>query len=170
MLACTDVTYTETTARVACVTFKRWTDAGESSESVLDVPGVEPYVPGQFYRRELPCLLSVLEQFPARPDTVVVDGYVWLDDQDWKGLGAHLFDVLGESVPIIGVAKTHFATANNAIEVFRGESERPLFVTAAGMDQGGAAADCMQRMHGENRISTLLKQVDRLSRIPDRSN
>ncbi|MCB9920642.1 MAG: hypothetical protein H6822_00590 [Planctomycetaceae bacterium] len=67
---------------------------------------------------------------------------------------------------IIGVAKTRFATATSEVEVFRGTSQRPLFVSAAGIDQH-IAADSIRRMHGENRIPTLLKRVDTLSRIPD---
>ena len=127
------------------------------------MPDVEPYVPGEFYRRELPCLLKVLDQLSERPEVVVIDGYVWLDASGRKGLGGHLFEALNKTVPVIGVAKTRFATATRAIEVLRGSSARPLFVTAAGIDQANAAK-CIRRMHGESRIPTLLKRVDRLSR------
>jgi deoxyribonuclease V len=164
MFACTDVGYDENTAQVACVTFDRWDASIASQELVEQVPDVQPYVPGQFYQRELPGLLSILEKLPTRPEVVVIDGYVWLDENGRKGLGAHLFASLSEAIPIIGVAKTHFATATNAIQVLRGSSVRPLYVTAAGMDQA-AAADCIRRMHGENRIPTLLKRADQLSRV-----
>ena len=166
MIACVDVGYNDTTARAACVTFEDWRDAQASHEYVLNTTDVQPYVPGQFYQRELPCVLTVLDQLPALPDIVVIDGYVWLDDRNRKGLGGYLFDSLGEAVPIIGVAKTRFATATSAVEVFRGSSIRSLFVTAVGIDQN-EAADCIARMHGENRIPTLLKRVDQLSRMND---
>jgi len=166
MYACVDVAYHETSAKAACVTFEQWDDANASGEFVLDLQDAQPYVPGQFFQRELPCILSILEQLPAKPEILVVDGYVWLDERRRKGLGAHLFEALGGSLAIIGVAKTRFATATSAVEVFRGTSQRPLFVSAAGIDQH-IAADSIRRMHGGNRIPTLLKRVDTLSRTPD---
>jgi hypothetical protein len=75
---------------------------GDSKVSV--VPSVEPYVPGEFYRRELPCILRVLETISESIDVIVVDGYVWLEGTR-PGLGAHLFDTLGTKVAIICVAK-----------------------------------------------------------------
>lgn len=38
---------------------------------------IAPYQPGEFYRRELPCLLAVLACGPVA-EVIVVDGYVWL--------------------------------------------------------------------------------------------
>jgi hypothetical protein len=35
------------------------------------------YEPGQFYRRELPYVLALLESLESSP-AVVVDGFVWL--------------------------------------------------------------------------------------------
>lgn len=163
MFACVDVGYDLMTARAACVSFERWKDACASAEYVFATGDVRPYVPGEFYKRELPCVLAVLERLPTQPDLVVVDGYVWLDDRDRMGLGGHLFESLGEMIPVIGVAKTRFATATSAIEVFRGSSRRPLLITAVGIDQD-EAANCISRMHGENRIPTLLKRADQLSR------
>lgn len=164
MFACVDVGYDDATATAACVAFERWEDACASDEYMLGISDVQPYVPGQFYQRELPCVLAVLQSLPTRPDLVVIDGYVWLDDSDRRGLGGHLFESLGQAVPVIGVAKTRFATANGAVEVFRGSSRRPLLVTAVGIGQG-EAADCISRMHGDNRIPTLLRRVDQLSRV-----
>ncbi len=164
MLACVDVGYNNSAARAACVTFEDWEDADPSGEYTLDIDHVEAYVPGQFYRRELPCLLAVLGQLPESPDIIVVDGYVWLDDKDRKGLGHHLFDTLQQSVPVIGVAKTEFAGATQAVEIHRGSSTRPLFVTAVGIETD-VAAEHIRRMHGDSRIPTLLKRVDTLSRL-----
>lgn len=168
MFACLDVGYNDSAARAAAVTFERWEDDEARGEYSLDIEQIEPYVSGKFYRRELPCLMAVLEELPTRPDVVVIDGYVWLDDSGRKGLGGHLFEALGKTSAVVGVAKTRFATATDAVEVLRGSSERPLFVTAAGMDQE-KAADCIRRMRGSDRIPTLLKWVDRLSRIQSAS-
>jgi len=124
---------------------------------------VAPYVPGSFYQRELPCLLAALERAALEPECVVVDGYVWLAPER-PGLGAKLFEALGSRVPVVGVAKTAFAGAESiALPVLRGESQKPLLVTAAGMEPD-LAAERVRSMHGRHRIPTLLKRVDRLCR------
>jgi deoxyribonuclease V len=124
---------------------------------------VAPYEPGRFYLRELPCLLAVLARAPAPLAAAVVDGYVWLADETRPGLGAHLFESLGGTVPVVGVAKTRFAGAERALPVTRGDSLRPLWVTAAGIDPT-EAAEHVRRMHGPFRIPTALRRVDRLCR------
>ena len=99
----------------------------------------------------------------GRLHTVVVDGHVWLGANESRpGLGAHLYRALGASIAVVGVAKNSFA-GNQAIAVLRGQSKRPLYVTAAGTDVADAA-DAVRAMHGAHRIPTLLHQVDRLAR------
>ncbi|WP_253977670.1 endonuclease V [Myxococcus dinghuensis] len=162
MLACVDVDYRPDLTVAACVLFRAWDDASEAGHLIERGPAAEAYEPGQFYRRELPHLLRVLATAPEPLEAVVVDGYVWLG-QDKPGLGAHLYEALGRSVPVIGVAKTAFHSSDVAAPVLRGQSQRPLFVTAVGMDLG-AAADHIRRMHGDARKPTLLTRVDRLCR------
>jgi deoxyribonuclease V len=162
MIACIDVGYGEEIARAACVTFEHWRDEQAAAEFVADIEDVEEYVPGEFYRRELPCSLIVLEQVP-QADLIVIDGYVWLDESQRPGFGAFLYEAFDKQIPVVGVAKTRFATASQAVEVYRGCSQRPLYVTAAGLDLEDAA-DSVRQMHGKNRIPTLLKRVDSLSR------
>lgn len=128
----------------------------------MRIGAVEPYVPGQFYRRELPCLLAVLKKSGAEFSSVVIDGYVWLDAGGVPGLGAHLFEALGKKIPVVGVAKTRFEGAAPA-EITRGSSRQPLFITAAGMELP-LAASRIQSMHGPHRIPTLLKRADQLCR------
>ena len=67
------------------------------------VAAVDPYRPGEFYRRELPPLRAVI---PAADELalIVVDGYVDLDPDGRPGLGAHVHAEFG--VPVVGVAKT----------------------------------------------------------------
>lgn len=162
MLACVDVDYQEKGAVAACVLFRSWGDAGSAEERVEAIARVEPYQPGQFYRRELPCLLSVLRTVAEPLEAVVVDGYVWLKDETTPGLGAYLYEALGRDVPVIGVAKTRFAGAA-AEAVRRGDSRRPLYVSAIGIDRQ-TAAQYIQAMHGPYRIPTLLRRVDQLCR------
>jgi deoxyribonuclease V len=163
MLACVDVDYRSDRSVAACVLFRQWADDVAAGELVHFIDGVEPYQPGQFYKRELPCLLGVLRQVAEPLTAVVVDGYVWLQDDSTPGLGGHLYHALGETVPVIGVAKTRFASAGAAREVLRGGSQRPLFVTAVGLDVGDAAR-CVESMHGAFRVPTLLRRVDQLCR------
>lgn len=168
MIAILDVDYRpDGSAVAACVTAHGFADAAPAAEYTVRVAGVEAYVPGQFYRRELPCLLAVLKALPAPPAVCVVDGYVWLGDTNTPGLGAHLFAALNEnggSVAVVGVAKTRFANAAPVAEVLRGAaSTRPLFVSAAGMLLDDAAK-AVETMHGAYRLPTLLKRVDSLCR------
>lgn len=163
MLAAVDAQYADDTAAVACVTFVDWGDSVAKSEHSTRVHAVEAYTPGELWRRELPCILAVLDLLPEPPAIVLIDGYVWLDGAGRKGLGAHLFDALGGSTPVIGVAKNPFSGAMNAALVHRGVSGRPLHVTAQGMPLQAAEA-AVRSMHGEHRIPTLLKRVDQLCR------
>lgn len=162
MRACVDVDYRTELSVAACVLFRDWADAAEAGHVVERGPPGAPYEPGQFYRRELPHLLKVLAAVAEPLETVVIDGYVWLGEER-PGLGAHLYEALGRRVPVIGVAKTAFHSSQLAVPVLRGESRRPLFVTAAGLE-AGVAAGHVQRMHGASRIPTLLHRVDRLCR------
>src|SRR5262245_26211321 len=106
MIACVDVDYRADGALAALVGCRSWTDATPSLELTETIARVEPYEPGQFYKRELPCLLAVLRRVPEPIDLVVVDGFVWLGDESRPGLGAHLHCALGGSIPVVGVAKT----------------------------------------------------------------
>lgn len=160
--ACVDVDYREHEAVCACLLFERWSSAQPARSLVERVFPVAPYVPGQFYRREMPCLLATLSQVLGTVDTVIVDGYAWLGEGRDPGLGARLYEELGGQVAVIGVAKTIFHGAP-AIEVRRGRSERPLYVSAVGM-KTELAAQYIGKMHGQYRMPTLLRQVDQLSR------
>ena len=163
MIGCVDVSYRNGGAVAACVLFWAWSDHRPASEIVLPVEKVEPYVSGRFFRRELPCLLAVLRAIDELPDVVVIDGYVWLGDEQRPGLGAYLYEAIGRQAAVVGVAKTMFRVAKLVREVRRGRSLSPLYVTAAGMSLSEAAQH-IQEMHGEFRIPTLLKRADQLSR------
>ena len=64
MIACLDVDYREAAAYAAGLAFRDWSDAAPAIEKVIPVVGVHPYQPGQFFRRELPCLPAVLRELP----------------------------------------------------------------------------------------------------------
>lgn len=163
MIFCVDVDYQTGVATTAIVGFQDWPDACPSSEAVYRSHAeAAPYEPGQFYKRELPCILDALQRVRAPIETVVVDGYVWLGPER-PGLGARLHAALGGGVAVVGVAKRSFHGATDAVPVTRGESQQPLLVTAVGMDAQAAAAH-LRQMHGAFRLPTLLKHVDRLAR------
>ena len=159
-----DVGYHKSGATVAGVLFDSWNDATWTEQFQVHVVDPEPYVPGQFFKRELPCILQLLEEIEVELDTIVVDGFVWLSsgDEPKPGLGAILFEHLNQEVTVVGVAKTDFAGAR-ATKLLRGKSARPLFITAAGVDIV-EAIHFVNSMHGPHRIPTLLKYVDKLSR------
>jgi deoxyribonuclease V len=162
VIVAVDVDYRDTAVVAACVGFIAWADEHPLLEVVVrsDAPPV-PYEPGRFAMRELPHIRSVIALLVPPLDAIIVDGYAWLGT-DRPGLGAHLYDALGGTTPVIGIAKTSFAGAT-AIDVVRGTSARPLYVTAVGTDPR-AAADGLRAMHGAHRIPTLLGRVDHLAR------
>ena len=166
MISCVDVAYRDAGAVAACVLFRSWTDSENAGEVVRKIGPVADYRPGEFYLRELPCILAVLGEVREPLEAVIVDGYVWLGEEGRPGLGARLYEALGRSTAVIGVAKSRFAGATWAVPVRRGQSARPLYVTAAGMD-AEKAAQSIGMMHGAYRIPTLLKLADRLSRCAD---
>lgn len=168
MIACLDVGYREDDATAACVLIEDWKSESSLLECTETITDIQEYVPGQFYQRELPCLMTILAAIDARPDVIIVDGFVTLDPAGKLGLGGHLHREINrpgrDRTDVIGVAKTGFREATHAIPVLRGESDRPLLVTAAGMDDDEAAA-LIASMAGPHRIPTMLKRVDWLSRV-----
>jgi deoxyribonuclease V len=163
MIAFLDVDYRKTGAVAAAVLAHDWADPAPAAEAVAYVPNVAEYVPGEFYRRELPCLRAVLGRCPTVPTLIVIDGYVWLGP-DRPGLGARLHAALGTAIPVVGVAKTCFRSAAPvAVEVSRNGRRQPLWVTAIGID-GVTAAAAVGRMHGPHRLPTLIRRADRLAR------
>ncbi len=167
-IACIDVGYNEsetrpTAAIAACVVINDWRDSLAASEHVVHLHEIRDYQPGLFYLRELPCIEAVLAELSQPPAHIVVDGYVWLDDQNHAGLGAHLYESLIRTVPVIGVAKNPFKRSLHATELYRGGSTRPLFITAVGIPTADAASN-ISSMHGQHRLPSILKRVDRLSR------
>ena len=160
-----DVGYDETKANAASLSFQNWNDSQPITSHKNIIQNIAAYEPGQFFKRELPCLLEALKNYDLKKvDTIIVDGFVWLNSDRKKGLGIYLFEALDKKIPIIGVAKRKFHGENIFMKTIeRGESKNPLFITAEGIDVQ-QAAHLIQSMHGKFRIPTLLKEVDQLSR------
>lgn len=176
MLLITDVNYNDDdTATAAGIVFADW-ESGKATEQIVEqivehVGRVADYEPGSFYKRELPCLLQLIDRVNTKLDAVIVDGYVSLGAEQKPGLGMHLYEALYKKlneklhgrVPVLGIAKTWFKDTPQQCEVLRGKSRNPLYVTSAGMPLEEAKA-CVSRMHGANRLPTMVKLVDKLCR------
>lgn len=152
-------------AKTVCLAFEQWNDAQPLAIHAAYMENVADYTPGEFYKRELPCILDLFRKLPYEDiEAIVVDGFVFLNDEGKPGLGFHLHQTLEEKIPVIGVAKTNFASLeHNKITVLRGESQKPLYVTAIGVDPQKAAQQ-VQRMAGDYRFPALLKQLDQLTK------
>jgi deoxyribonuclease V len=162
MILAIDVQYSKDTAFVAGVAFSDWCSEAPQEEYISVVYGIEKYEPGKFYKRELPCILKLLEEHHLRPETIIVDGYVFLDGKQETGLGKHLHDSLGGQIEVLGVAKKAFSGIEQNHEIFRGKSKKPLFITASGDLESAKVHISM--MFGENRIPAILKRADQLCR------
>jgi len=160
IIAAFDVHYLDYGCMAAAVVFSDYSEAAPTAEYTQFLPGAAGYIPGQFYRRELPCILTLLKQINKAPDEMVIDAYVMLGNR--PGLGQHLFDFFDGKIPVIGVAKSKFK-GSSGTEIFRGGSIHPLYVTAAGVNQQ-KASERIRTMHGAHRIPALLKRVDCLAR------
>jgi len=159
----TDVAYCDDTAIAAGILHPNWRSDEIARTVVKKIHPVAPYESGQFYKRELPCILSLLKEIAEDLEAIIIDGYVDLGREGKAGLGRHLFDAVGAAVPVIGVAKREFADTPDECRIFRGKSKTPLFVTSAGMPLSQAKSRILT-MHGGNRIPTLLKRVDQVCR------
>lgn len=157
----------QTTAQVAGIRF-----SGVETHHILNtyqvsVPNVAPYQSGVFYKREMPCLLALIETVTEPFDLIIIDGFVFLDNQNKAGLGKHLYDNLTKKKPIIGIAKNAFAGMGENFAVYRGESKHPLYVTAQDVELV-LAKDWVKHLQGKFRLPDIVNQVDKLSRkLPD---
>ncbi|MDM1555420.1 MULTISPECIES: endonuclease V [Chryseobacterium] len=165
MIYAFDTYYYEDYANTVCIAFEDWKSDREVEVFTEQTSITSEYESGAFYKRELPCILSLLNKIVVKEgDIIIVDGYVTLDDDGKIGLGGHLYEALQEKHPVIGIAKNGFTTPNSQRRnVLRGDSKTPLFVTAKGIDVDQVKED-VERMHGPYRIPTLLKKLDQLSR------
>ncbi len=160
MILAIDIHYKNEYAKNVGVLFE-WEDEVPSEIVVTQTKDVEEYIPGQFFKRELPCLLDVIDQIDlSKLDAIVVDGHVFIDNEKGYGLGGHLWEALKQKVPIVGVAKRAFHKNEMTNEpVLRGDSKNPLYVSAIGVDLDFAVQK-IEAMHGDFRMPTILQVLD----------
>lgn len=121
---------------------------------------VVEYIPGEFVKREMPCIQKIIAEHSLKPSIIIVDGYCHFDGQ--PRLGEHLHNAYPE-IAVIGVAKNPLKNKDEGYNVYRGDSARPLYVTASGMDSEEAKG-LISNMHGKYRHPTILKLVDQMCR------
>ena len=165
MILAFDTYYFDNKAKTVCLEFENWNEDKNFKVHTEIIDNVSEYIPGEFYKRELPCIISLLNQMNLKNiEVIIVDGFVYLDDDKKHGLGGHLYEKLNKEVPIIGVAKTNFASIEKDKKALvRGESAKPLYITSIGIDLEEAFQK-VESMAGEFRIPTLLKELDRLTK------
>lgn len=166
MILAFDTYYFDDKAKTIAIEFDSWTNENTSRVYEETISGIDEYIPGEFYKRELPCILSLLKQIDLSTcEAIIIDGFVVLNDDNKIGLGGYLYNTLEKKIPIIGVAKNDYAKIQTQKRpVLRGESKKPLFITAMGIDLDLASTH-IENMKGNYRFPDLLKQVDSIGRL-----
>ncbi|MDC8006030.1 endonuclease V [Aureisphaera galaxeae] len=165
MILAIDVYYREDgTAKTVGVLFN-WDDTEPLEIYEETFLQVAAYIPGQFYKRELPCILKLLDRVDLDSlEGILVDGHVFVDNDEKLGLGGHLWESLNKKIPVIGVAKKSFHnTEKVSIPIVRGKSKNPLFVSCVGMELD-LTVQRVQNMKGIYRIPDILKTLDQWTR------
>ena len=162
IIACFDVYYNKDCAKACCMVFEI-----EPAEKILSaycqiVESISDYIPGEFYKRELPCIIKAYKKIKEDIDLIIIDGFVMLGNGK-KGLGAYLFESLNKKIPVIGVAKTYFKDCEDYMTIYRGKSNKPLYISSIGIDLG-YSAEFIKNLNGIYRIPDILKKVDQLTR------
>ncbi len=97
-------------------------------------------------------------------EAIIIDGHIYVDNDRKYGLGGHLYEALDKKIPIIGMAKTSFqSNTETVVEILRGESKNPLFVSAIGLKKE-VAANHIKNMFGDYRLPYLLKLMDQITK------
>ncbi|WP_262494690.1 endonuclease V [Flavobacterium davisii] len=164
MILAIDVYYINEIAKSVGVLFD-WKDI-HPQEVIIDIKeGVAEYVPGEFYKRELPCIEALLKKIPLEKiKIIIIDGHIYVDDSLKYGLGGYVWELLEKKIPIIGVAKNAFhSNTSTVVPLYRGESKKPLYVSAIGMEITEAVTH-LQNMQGDFRIPSILKELDTITK------
>ena len=160
MILAIDVHYKQTYAKCVGVLFD-WQDEKPQQVIIEKLTNVAEYVPGLFYKRELPCILAVIEKINLQDlEAIIVDGHVFIDNDFGSGLGGHVWEALSHKKPIIGLAKRAFyANEKTNVPLLRGSSENPIYISAIGCELK-EVVEKIKHMHGKFRIPTILQILD----------
>ncbi|MTI31279.1 endonuclease V [Xanthovirga aplysinae] len=161
MIVAFDVQYYDDYAKAIGLGFDNWRDSKPKLILAQKIYGVKEYVSGEFYKRELPCILTLLKKFDLENiELIIIDGYVQLNKDGKLGLGGYLYKALNGKIPVIGIAKSSFYSAKGIIkELIRGQSKKPLYISSIGIESV-KACKLIKSMSGDYRIPTLLQILD----------
>lgn len=164
ILAIDSYYYSDIDCYTVGISFDTWEQSTPTCIRSCHTSGFSPYVPGEFYKRELPGILGIIQLFDTNPDIIVVDSFITLEDMDGnikEGLGAHLLDSLNYSPIIVGVAKSMYCRCNEiSLPLRRGNAINPIWIQGLGCTNEEALS-FISRMHGVYRIPDLLKLLDK---------
>ncbi|MCK9217947.1 MAG: endonuclease V [Firmicutes bacterium] len=163
MLLALDVYYRKTYAVAVGVIFD-WFDDKSQKIIIEYIDEVDEYIPGEFYKRELPCIMRVIKQVNiGELEAIIVDGHIYVE-KDTYGLGGKLYEQLNQQLPIVGVAKNSFLKNKDTVkEIYRGVSKKPLYVSTVGIDSN-TICEKIAKMKGNYRIPILLKELDSITK------
>lgn len=161
MIYAFDTYYYEEKAKTVAIGFTSWNDYEPAEIHSEIIEGIAEYEPGSFYKRELPCIISLLKKINiSKTELIIVDGYVQLNDSGKLGLGGHLYEKLDKKIPIIGVAKSGYhQNKRNNRALLRGKSKKPLYISSLGIGLN-TAFEHIKSMQGNYRMPTLLQILD----------
>lgn len=147
------ISFTRSTAVAGLI--KDWQSTQFDKIYTIDIKDILDYQSDQFYQRELPCILQLLDVIEEHYDYIIIDGYVFLSAEQSPSLGFHLWDALTIKKPIIGVVKNFFKDTPQNCEILRGKSQKPLFITSIGINLIDAKQNIL-KMSGEHRLPDLI--------------
>lgn len=164
MILAIDVHYKETYAKAVGVLFN-WEDETPNEIVTAIINEVAEYESGQFYKRELPCIMQLLQKIDLSfIEVIIIDGHIYVNNDKTYGLGGYLYQALEEKIPIIGVAKKSFINTNEvSIPILRGKSKVTLYISAIGYKIEKALQN-IEDMNGYYRIPTILKYLDTITK------
>lgn len=168
-----DTFYHPDKAKTVGVLFDSW-DQDEPSMVIESwTTDFGPYIPGQFYLRELPPTMKLLEQVDIKEiGVLIVDGFLQVYDSEVgrleKGLGLRLGEILRiekKDLVLVGVAKTDYREQGERWKLAepwkRGPlGSKPLWVQVDGM----RIPDLMHglgQMKGNCRLPDMLRILDK---------
>lgn len=165
--------YSDTNCYTVGLVFDQWNSKEPLYILESTVTEFSPYVPGKFWKRELPGILSIIQKINLLEfDTILLDGFTGLIDSSGirsSGLGEKLEANINmhSRLSIIGVAKTLFGKSDLCSSpVYRGQAKTPLWVSVTPGSEVSlpTAANYVKSMHGDYKIPSILKQLDKYTK------